>query len=480
VLGARSYRDPQNFVLESDGQWFRIAAPQSARALNILRESPVYTDLVAAGKLLAFDALGGAETAQLLEANQADLSRMRTQKATPTAFRVDTINEITYPWEWPNFMLREAASLTLELRLALLDIGLDLKDASAFNVQFRGINPVFMDLGSIELWRPNPSWGAVRQFTEHFINPLAVGSNDTLSSAEVWDLTRGRGLRSESARSIMPKWLRRKPALLVLQASTKPNTRNKPAEVNFNADAQANPELAMRATKSLTRKLQKHVDRLSPREHQTTWQTYGSREHYTSEQLDTKNAFAIDFVSRVSADGLILDIGGNDGFTSKAIIDSLGNPMIAMDPDAGALDMLQGIAGSDAQVLAKLLPVRADLINISLGSGLLGQEFTSLTDRIKPTGVICQAVLHHIVITQGVPMHLAVAALAQFGAPLHIELPLEEDQKVKLLLSQIPDWAGDYSLAALTDALSVFYTDVQVLGRTSEHRQIVEAHGLRS
>jgi len=437
----------------------------------------VYAELVSAGKLLAFERLSTAATAELLSVHESDLLRNQTDAI---AFQVETIPLITYPWEWPDFMLREAASLTLELRSALLEIGLDLKDASAFNVQFRGMNPVFMDLGSIEQWRPNPSWGALRQFTEHFINPLAVGSHETLSSAEVWDLTRGRGLRSGTARSIMPKWLRRKPSLLVLQASTQPNQKNKPTEIKYGEDAKANPQLALRATRSLNRKLSKQIARLSPREHHTTWQTYGSRDHYTAAQLETKNTFAVDFVNRVSDGGLVLDIGGNDGFTAKAIIDSCGNQVVAMDPDAGALDMLQNKARNEPEIRSHLLPVRADLINLSLGSGLLGGEFAPITDRLKPRAVICQAVLHHVVITQGVPMQLAVAALAQFGAPLHIELPLENDPKVQLLLSQIPDWAGDYSLKALTDSLGMFYHNVTVLGTTSEYRQIVEAQGLRS
>ena len=477
MRAARSYRDPHNFVIEASGEWFRIASPESAKALIRFRESSIYSELVTAGKILAFDQLPADATADLLR--DAESTFLRAQPDA-VAFRVETLSVITYPWEWPDFMLREAAMATLELRSALLDIGLDLKDASAFNIAFRGMNPVFIDLGSIEEWRPNPSWGAVRQFTEHFINPLAVGSHETLSSAEVWDLTRGRGLRSGTARSIMPKWLRRKASLLILQASTQPNQKNKPAEVKYGAEAQANPQLALRATRSLNRKLGKQIERLSPREHHTTWQTYGSRDHYTSAQLDAKNAFALDFVDRVSGGGLVLDIGGNDGFTAKAIIDSRGNHVVAMDPDAGALDMLHGKAQHDPEVRSHLLPVRADLINLSLGSGLLGSEFAPITERIKPTAVVCQAVLHHVVITQGVPMHLAVAALAQFGAPLHIELPLENDPKVQLLLSQIPDWAGDYSLNALTTALEAFYTQVTVLGTTSENRQIVEAQGLRT
>ena len=100
-------------------------------------------------------------------------------------FSVEPVDVVTYPWEWPNSLLESAALLTLDLRARLLGLGLDLKDASAFNVQFRGMRPVFIDLGSIERWRPNPSWNASRQFIEHFINPLAVGSGDRVTAESV-------------------------------------------------------------------------------------------------------------------------------------------------------------------------------------------------------------------------------------------------------------------------------------------------------
>ena len=57
-------------------------------------------------------------------------------------------------------------------------------------------DPVFLDLGSVEEWRPNPSWNASRQFIEHFVNPLAVGSGDRVTAADAWELGRHRGLRS--------------------------------------------------------------------------------------------------------------------------------------------------------------------------------------------------------------------------------------------------------------------------------------------
>ena len=53
---------------------------------------------------------------------------------------------VSYPYEWSFEMLRDAALLQLDLVLAGLDEGIGLKDASAYNVQWKGASPVFVDV----------------------------------------------------------------------------------------------------------------------------------------------------------------------------------------------------------------------------------------------------------------------------------------------------------------------------------------------
>ena len=150
-----------------------------------------------------------------------------------------------------------------------------------------------------------------------------------------------------------------------------------------------------------------------------------------------------------------------------------------MDADAGALDVLCGRL-STGDESARITPLIGDLTNLTTGSGLLGSEWRAATERIRPDAVFCQAVLHHVVITQGTPMQFAVDALAAFGAPLQIEFATPEDDKVRLLLSQIPNWSGEYDLDALLAALRRRYHDVQVAGHTSPTRVVVEATGPRA
>jgi hypothetical protein len=468
-----SFRDPENAAFAHEGTWYRIAGPSSTEALRALRASDLYASLVAAGSLVEFNEQPDATA--VLDAF-ARTSGRPLQPGT-SVFAVEPIEVISYPWEWPNSLLEAAGLLTLSLRERLLEIGLDLKDASAFNVQFTGMTPVFVDLGSVERWRPNPSWNASRQFIEHFINPLAVGSGAKVTAADAWDLGKHRGLRSDAARALLPKKARRSLSLLLLQATTRPVEKNAPSESTFADTANKNRDLARNATRSLTRRLAKQVRKLHGKEHATTWVDYGTRAHYESDDLTRKSALATDFITaEIGRSRLVLDVGGNDGFTAAHLARHAGARVIVMDADAGALDMLH--QGLPADIAGSVTPILGDITNLTPASGLLNREFVAFTQRVRPSAVICQAVLHHVVITQGTPMQFAVDALAAFGAPVQIEFADEFDEKSRILLSQIPNWSGDYSTEALLAALRNRFARVEVMGTTSATRVVVNAWDL--
>jgi hypothetical protein len=470
-----SFRDPENFAVSIDGAWFRIANQASAKALRILNERPLKNELVTRGSLVDFGEVEPANAQAILERVEESAHRSLPQNA--AVFWVESVDPISYPWEWPNRLLASAAECTLDIRDRLLEIGLDLKDASATNIQFLGTRPFLVDIGSIERWRPNPSWNASRQFIEHFINPLAVGSSEHVSSADAWRISNYRGLRTDAARELMSAKLRRRPALSLLQATTRPVKANKPSETRFADQARENPDLALKATRSLTRKLRRAVANLDSGVHATTWADYGSRDHYNSEALEKKYELTRQFIARdEERSHLVLDIGGNDGLIGERLARNLNARVIVMDADSGALDALAAKLGNTS---TEVTPWVGDMTNPFPASGLLGHEFASIHQRVMPTAVLSQAVLHHIVITQGVPMQLAVDALASFGAPIQIEFAEPEDEKVKLLLSQIPNWSGDYSTEVLLEALRTRYLTVEIDGSTSPTRVMVSAETLR-
>ena len=165
-----SLHDPENSAFKYKDSWYRIATAESASALVALSDSALLDELYRRDMIIRFENVSRTEANEVLDAFLEGSTRI--DRNSIEVFKVETFKLITYPWEWTNEYLSAAGELTIELRNALLGIGLDLKDASAFNIQFGVNGPCLIDIGSIEKWKPNIVWPASRQFVEHFLNPL--------------------------------------------------------------------------------------------------------------------------------------------------------------------------------------------------------------------------------------------------------------------------------------------------------------------
>lgn len=468
------FKDPDNTAFELDGSWFRIASTSSSQALDELGSHPLYHELLDRAAILSYERLTKSESVRVIDAASNLLSR---RVSDVIVYAVEGVATVTYPWEWPDEMLRAAGLFTLRLREELLNVGLDLKDASALNIQFRGMRPVLMDVGSIAAWRPHPSWNAARQFTEHFINPLAASRNGELAAADFWAISRRAGLSSQATRRLMRTRDKVKPQLALIQQSTRRGGGGAPVEHQLPAQTERELRLAKEATLSLTARLRRVLSNIrddTPR--RTTWVDYGSRSHYDREAIDRKLELSRSFVTRTAgSEPLVLDVGGNDGFTAEDLHRNCRATVVVLDHDAGALDQLIHRTLREAEDRADgLLPLYADFTNLTWDSGVHGASIASFVSRVRPSAVLCQAVLHHVVITQGLPLRSAVDALAAFRAPLQIEFATSSDPKVELLVSHVPEWAGTYTLDELQDSLGRHYEVVEIVGRTTEHRVVVE------
>ena len=79
---------------------------------------------------------------------------------------------VSYPYEWTFSALQRAALLHLDFQVELLADDFTMSDATAYNVQFRGTKPVFIDHLSIIPYEEGSAWAGQRQFGMQFLNPL--------------------------------------------------------------------------------------------------------------------------------------------------------------------------------------------------------------------------------------------------------------------------------------------------------------------
>src|SRR5687767_1432017 len=157
-----SFRDPDGRLFVRPDRVFRAVRPEAAAQLNDFLRTPWARELVAQKKLISTDAV---------------TPPLEIEAAAPGCafYEHERIPFAAYPYEWPPQMLWEAASFTLDLAGQALDHGYGLKDASPYNVLFRGPNPVFVDVLSFERRDPAiATWLPYAQFTRTMLLPLLM------------------------------------------------------------------------------------------------------------------------------------------------------------------------------------------------------------------------------------------------------------------------------------------------------------------
>ena len=156
-----SYRDRNGVVFYRDGRVFRGISAKALANWERLSTAAFFREQIALGSIVATSRTLPELEAQLGGDWAAVLEHAR-------------IPFVSYPYEWTFGMLKDAALLHLDLLEAALGAGMILKDSSAYNIQWRGTQPVFIDIPSFEVLRQGEPWVGYRQFCELFLYPLMM------------------------------------------------------------------------------------------------------------------------------------------------------------------------------------------------------------------------------------------------------------------------------------------------------------------
>lgn len=387
-----SFRDPSGYVFRHRDRIFRAL---DGGAAGVLR------DLESRGHLARWAADGLVVGTRLVadEGLQAELAAAHPGFA---AFAEhDRIETITYPYEWSTSMLADAGRLTLRLQGELLKLGLALKDATAYNIQFVRGRPVFIDLTSIEKPARLDLWFALGQFNRMFLYPLLLVKHAG------WDL-RSYFLASLDGRSTLQvgqafAWHRRwAPGLVLdvglpfaLEKRVKAGTKPAPAA------PPARPGTASSAVQEMTlRRLDRKIARLAAAiAPQTVWGDYTKICSYDAAAEASKKDLVRDFLRQVRP-AQVLDVGCNTGDYSRIAAES-GAAVLAADFDVGAVEqMYQRLRREPAAIS----PMVVDIANPSPGIGHMNAERPPFLERARPDCVLALAVIHHLLVGANLPM----------------------------------------------------------------------------
>jgi hypothetical protein len=433
-----SFRDPDSRVFYAGDSVHRALSERGLADWEALAATSLFRDKVAEGKLVG--------TEQLAEPNglPAELDAERVA----AVLRHDRISVVSYPYEWTFGMLRDAALLQLELLLAALDEGLILKDASPYNVQWRGTQPVFVDVGSFERLREGEPWAGYRQFCTLVLYPLMLQAykgvpfqpwlRGSLEGIEPDEMRRLLSFRDRLRRGVLTN--------VVLHAKLEARYADREVKQDLKR-AGFHTEL-IRAN---ARKLRKLVQRLEWAPGRTAWSTYGTTNPYDEADAAAKEDFVREAAGRRRRK-LVWDLGCNDGrYTRIAAVEA--DYALAVDADAAVVEALYRELRAEGSTA--ILPLVGNLADPSPGLGWRGEERRPLVDRGRPELTLALALVHHVALTSNVPVRDFLDWLAGLRTELVIEFPTREDPMVKRLLARKGPGANpDYDTETFERALN--------------------------
>ncbi len=429
-----SFRDPSGFVFCRDGELLRQVNRRYGPDYDRLMGSGLYEALVEAGQLVPHD--------------EVDLPPLEPARA-HRVLRPEPVPFVSYPYEWCFGQLKAAAELTLAIQERALAFGMTLKDASAYNVQFKDGHPVLIDTLSFERYREGRPWTAYRQFCQHFLAPLALMS---YRDARLGGLLRVHldGIPLDLSSALLPARTRLRPGLLAhlhLHARSQARYADRPASLRGR-------KLSPVALRGLIDHLCGTLRRLRWRPRGAGWADYEARDSYAPEALERKRALVGELLGRLRP-RTVWDLGANRGAFSRLAAEQ-GSRVVAFDLDPAAVERHH--RACRAREESRVLPLWLDLANPSPGLGWHHRERDALLARGPANVALALALVHHLALGHNVPLPHVAAFFKDLCRALVVEFVPKDDPQAQRLLAARADVFDDYTQEAFEAAFGAHFT----------------------
>jgi SAM-dependent methyltransferase len=415
-----SFRDPANQVFYVGDRVFRGLRGEAVEDWQALAGTSFFARMVEQGAICDTEPAGPDEVAT----GDFDL-----------VLRHERIPFISYPYEWTFSMLRDAALLHLEILAAALAEKVITKDGSAYNLQWRGAQPTFIDIGSFERLREGEPWAGYRQFCQTMLYPLLLQAHLGLDF-QPWLRAQIDGIESAQMRPLFTGGRRFKAGVFkhvhlhdALQTRLAPaSARDMRTELR---SAGFSSELVVATVRAL-RKLVTKLDWQPPASH---WGGYRQTCSYSDDDAGAKQAFVDAALSAAGELDLVLDLGANDGAYSL-LAARHARQVVAVESDHAVTDALYRQLRDAGE--RRVLPLVMDLANPSPGGGWRSVERSAFGDRADVDVVLALALVHHLAIGRNVPLAEVLDWLAGLGRRLVIEFVDPGDPMAQRLLANKP------------------------------------------
>jgi ribosomal protein L11 methylase PrmA len=215
--------------------------------------------------------------------------------------------------------------------------------------------------------------------------------------------------------------------------------------------------VSLRGLQGLLQGLRGTVAKLAWKPAGTEWGDYYQATNYDEAAFSQKRRLVEDFLA-AAAPRTVWDLGANTGVFSR-IASRAGADTVAFDIDPAAVEYNWREARREGG--AQPLPLLLDLTNPSPGLGWAGAERASLEQRGPADCVMALALIHHIAISNNVPLANVARYLSRLGRHLIIEFVPKADSQVRRLLASREDIFGNYDQAGFEAAFSTCFNIVR-------------------
>ena len=409
-----SFRDPDGILFQFEDQLLRLVQSEKAPFVATFLSAPETEAVIREGGLVQTRILDPTEVHQLglldHEINSSGEIFLEHKRVTFSS----------YPFEWPTEMLHSAALLTLELATRFLSHGISLKDATPYNILYNGPKSIFVDLLSFEQRDTHdPIWRPYSQFMRTFILPLLAAKEFGIPSHRL--LLGGRnGIAPEELYPLIDPV--RKLFPIFFKTVTMPVWLSRMGRAGDSATYSAkrfgNREKARFVLQMTFRNLKKTVEKLRPPSGKgSTWTGYEKCNSYCAGDTAAKESFLI-VALQTSGAKRLLDIGCNTGHYSEVAARS-GTAVVAIDTDSVVVgEVWRRACKSNLDIL----PLVIDFANPSPATGWECGETRSFLERAAGSfdAVLVLAVLHHLIVTEQIPLKKIMNVLADITTDLLI------------------------------------------------------------
>lgn len=432
-----SFRDPSGFIFRHNGTLYRQVNTTYRDNYQTLMKSGLYDDLIRAQLLIPHE-------------------EVAVEPAEPSiAYKViqpEPLQFISYPYERCFSQIKDTALTTLAIQKRALKHGMSLKDCSAYNIQFHRGRPVFIDTLSFEIYREGEPWAAYRQFCQHFLSPLALIARRDVRLNQLLRVYID-GIPLDLTSRLLPARTKLNFALLShihLHAASQKHYADKTVDKS---------KIARRMSRTsflgLINSLESGVRGLHWKPTVTEWgDYYQAMNSYTPQALEHKQELVDQYLDIIQPDS-VWDLGANVGLFSR-FASARGIPTLAFDIDPVAVE--RNYRACRAEQTTFLLPLLLDLTNPSPSLGWHYQERMSLLERGPADAILALALIHHLAISNNVPLDWLARFFYQLGSWLIAEFVPKCDGQVKHLLAFREDIFPNYTHAGFERAFSNHFT----------------------